>query len=52
MYWAAATDTELGRKKRDADSAGDDGFHGQVGESEKDLDTTNYLPLTISILTH
>ena len=34
MYWAAVTATEFGRKKRDGYSAGDDGFYGQVGESE------------------
>ena len=37
MYWAAVTDTEFGRKKRDGYSTGDDGFHGQVGESDGKL---------------
>ena len=48
MYWAAVTDTEFGRKKRDGYSAGDDGFYGQVGESEKKLckviNCDNYIP--------
>ena len=35
MYWAAVTETDIGRKKRDAHSAGDDGFYGQVGEPLK-----------------
>ena len=36
MYWSDLTDTAWGgsgRKKRDGYSAGSDGFHGQVGES-------------------
>ena len=37
MYWSAVTETVWARKKRDGYSAGDDGFHGQVGEAEKEL---------------
>ena len=39
MYWAAVTETEIGRKKRDVHSAGDDGFYGQVGEARNELAT-------------
>ena len=49
MYWSDLTDTAWGgsgRKKRDGYSAGSDGLHGKVGESDGKLNHDGSFQLT------